>query len=205
MNTVENITERYWQYCHDLGVAQASVSLTELELAFAVIKKVIRSENTIYICGNGGSATLADHWATDLGKGSRTETLVRPKIVSLNSNMGLITAIANDIGYDRVFAYQLESLLVPGDALIAISSSGNSENIQNAVKAARQVNNCVSIGITGFELDNWTNLNSDIRIHINSKNYGIVECVTSNIMHSLTQTVRKEFALPGAEKNAFTF
>ena len=93
---------------------------------------------TVFSCGNGGSAAIANHLQCDHLKGVRTGTDLTPRVVSLSSNIELITAISNDIGYEDVFTYQLQSQSQPGDVLIAISSSGRSPNIARALDVGQQ-------------------------------------------------------------------
>jgi D-sedoheptulose 7-phosphate isomerase len=100
--------------------------------------------------GNGGSAAMASHLVCDLGKGTVRKGKERFKIMSLNDNVPLLTAYANDFGYETVFAEPLASLAEPGDVAIAISSSGNSPNVLRAMDVARE-RGLTTIGITGFE------------------------------------------------------
>jgi D-sedoheptulose 7-phosphate isomerase len=104
----------------------------------------------IFVMGNGGSAAMASHFACDLGKGTVQEGKARFKVLSLNDNVPLLTAYANDFGYETVFAEPLASLAEPGDVAIAISSSGNSLNVLRAMDVARE-RGLTTIGITGFE------------------------------------------------------
>ncbi len=104
----------------------------------------------IFVFGNGGSAAMASHFACDLGKGTVQEGKKRFKVISLNDNVPLLTAYANDFGYETVFAEPLASLAEPGDVAIAISSSGNSPNVLRAMDMARE-RGLTTIGITAFE------------------------------------------------------
>ena len=104
----------------------------------------------IFVMGNGGSAAMASHFACDLGKGTVQEGKTRFKVLSLNDNIPLLTAYANDFGYETVFAEPLASLAEPGDVAMAISSSGNSPNVLRAMDVARE-RGLTTIGITGFK------------------------------------------------------
>jgi len=115
-----------------------------------MLEAAIHNGHFVYSCGNGGSAAIANHLQCDFLKGAQTDTELLPRVVSLSSHLELITAIANDIAYDEVFAYQLRTLARPGDVLLTISSSGNSENIVRAVQWARD-NRVGSIALTGFD------------------------------------------------------
>ena len=91
----------------------------------------------IYVAGNGGSAAIASHWVNDLGKATKRSGSPPVRVISLNDNVSWLTALANDEGYERVFAGQLENFAKPGDVLVVISSSGNSVNLVRAVELAR--------------------------------------------------------------------
>lgn len=99
---------------------------------------------TIYIFGNGGSGSTASHFACDIGKVGQF------RVVSLNDNMVVITAHANDFGYENVFLMQLKTLLKEGDVVIGISGSGNSGNVLKAIEYANSRGN-ITCGITGYE------------------------------------------------------
>jgi D-sedoheptulose 7-phosphate isomerase len=103
----------------------------------------------IFIMGNGGSAATASHFACDLGKGTIEPGKPRFRVIALTDNMSLFSALANDWGYDGVFAEQLDSLGQPGDVAIGISGSGNSENVLRAMDLARG-RGLTTIGFTGF-------------------------------------------------------
>jgi len=117
----------------------------------ADIIKVARDEgNTIFTFGNGGSGSTAVHFTSDLMKTAIRPNAKRIRAISLNDNMPLTTAWANDSSYDRVFAEQLENLMKPRDVVIAISASGNSKNVLNAIEFAR-LNGGTTVGLTGFD------------------------------------------------------
>ena len=94
-----------------------------------MLSKYYYSKNNIFVCGNGGSAAISNHFLCDHLKGISTNTNLLPKIISLSANIEVITAVANDIEYGDIFAFQLSRLAKPKDCLITISSSGNSKNI----------------------------------------------------------------------------
>ena len=101
---------------------------------------------TVFFCGNGGSAATSSHFQNDLTRW-RTEPM---RVVSLTDNVAVITALANDYGYEHVFVMQLEPLLREGDVLVVISASGNSPNVVRAVEFARQ-RKAVTAALTGFD------------------------------------------------------
>lgn len=104
----------------------------------------------VFTAGNGGSAATASHWVNDLGKATRRSGRRPFRIVGLADNISWFSALANDEGYDRVFAGQLENLARPGDVLMVISASGNSPNLVRAVDHAREAG-MTSIALLGFD------------------------------------------------------
>jgi phosphoheptose isomerase len=110
-------------------------------------------------------------------------------VLSLSTNVEVLTAIANDIGYEAVFAYQLQSQAEPGDLLIAVSSSGRSRNIVNAVAWARD-HGLRTIAITGFD-GGAARTMAEVAIHVDSTNYGIIEDLHQAVVHALAQYVRQ--------------
>ena len=143
------------------------------------IKKIIttleKNKGKIYIIGNGGSAATASHMVNDLGIGLKRRNIRSFDVESLNDNTPVCTAIANDIGYKNVFYMQLKKRISKNDILIAISCSGNSQNILKAVKYAKKKNATI-IGLTGFD-GGELKKKSDINFHVpTTKNeYGLVE------------------------------
>lgn len=120
-----------------------------IDAALNLLDETRRRKGRIYICGNGGSAATASHFQNDFNKGVSEYLDVPFRFHCLNDNMATVMAIANDIGYEEVFRFQLRGVMEPGDILVAISGSGNSKNVLNAVEYAREQGNPV-IGITGY-------------------------------------------------------
>lgn len=149
----------------------------------------------VFVFGNGGSAAVASHFCTDYSKGVTEDSGGGAVGVCYNlaSNVPLITAIANDLGYDNVFAKQLEYLNAQG-IVIAISSSGNSPNIIEGLAYANE-QGCHTVAIVGFDggIVNRESL-ADIIIHIPADNYGVVEDVSQIIIHDITQRLRLLYA-----------
>ena len=131
----------FFEYRNNIQKSLLNVDLNKIELAAEIIEKKIKKNNNIFVCGNGGSASIANHYVTDFTKMIQTNTKLKPKIFSLNSNSGLISAISNDISYESIFTYQAETYCKKNDLIIIISSSGNSKNIINLVKFAKKKKN----------------------------------------------------------------
>jgi phosphoheptose isomerase len=179
----------YWAgYREAVAQASASVDAAAVERAAELLDDLFTSGRTLYVCGNGGSAAIANHLLCDFAKGIQTDTPVRPKVVSLSSHLELILAIGNDIDFAEVFAYQVRSFAAKGDALMTISASGNSENVVRAVHAARAAG-AATIALTGFQGGRCSTL-ADVNIHVNAENYGIVEDVHQSLMHVFAQYLR---------------
>lgn len=126
------------------------LDIDAINRAMSAVWDAYEREATIYIFGNGGSATTASHYVGDFNKGISESKEKKFNLVCLNDNTPMLTAVANDISYDEVFRFPLKNKLKPTDLIIAISGSGNSRNVINAVEYARQIGTPV-IGITGYD------------------------------------------------------
>jgi D-sedoheptulose 7-phosphate isomerase len=138
------------RYLRDLERLMAGVDLDAVARIVGLLRAARDEGGTIYIAGNGGSAATASHWANDLGKPTTSAGPGCPRVICLSDNMPRLTALANDEGYERVFAGQLESVAGPGDALIVISASGNSPNLVQAVQLADE-RGLTTIALLGFD------------------------------------------------------
>src|SRR5271165_1701640 len=125
-------------YLDELAQAAASIDPVSLDRATDLLLEAYTRGNLVFSCGNGGSAAIANHLQCDHLKGVRTGTDLTPRVVSLSSNVEVVTAVSNDIGYDEVFSYQVQAQGRTGDVLIAVSSSGKSENIVQAIRCAQR-------------------------------------------------------------------
>ena len=143
----------------------------------------------MFSCGNGGSAAIANHVQCDHVKNVRATTDLTPRVLSLSTNVELLTAIANDMGYENVFSYQLQSQSGPGDVLMAVSSSGRSPNIVQALTWARD-HGLRTIAITGFDGRPARDL-AEVSVHVDCTNYGVIEDLHQAIMHALAQYIRQ--------------
>lgn len=141
---------------------------------------------TIYFAGNGGSASTASHFSQDLGEVGRKASKPGFKTLSLTENISLLSAIGNDYGFDKIFTVQLLELFNPGDVLVAISASGNSPNVVNAVQFAKDAGG-KTIGLVGFDGGKMKDI-CDYVIHVktNKGEYGPVEDVHMIMDHLIT-------------------
>ncbi len=181
------------KYLLDLINSIKKSDILTIEKASDKILETIKKKRTIFVCGNGGSAAISNHYICDYLKFLRQHTKLKPKVISLSSNLETITAISNDFSYDQVFKYQAESLFEKNDLLIVVSSSGNSKNVREVVKFSKKKGVKV-IGFSGFE-GGFLKKHSDISVHIPAKNYGISEDSHHILMHVILQylisTVKK--------------
>ena len=180
-------------YCDDyvaqLARAGGSIDHDQLAAAGDILNQAFERGAWLYVCGNGGSAAIANHLLCDFAKGIQTETELLPRVISLSANLELITAIANDIAFEDCFVYQLRTAARPGDVLLTISSSGDSENIVRAVEWAG-ANEVQSIALTGFDGGRSARL-AAVNIHVSGDNYGVVEDTHQSIMHIFSQYLRQ--------------
>jgi D-sedoheptulose 7-phosphate isomerase len=137
------------RYLDEVRQALAGLPQAEIMRAIEILNGARAQGKQVFVMGNGGSAAMASHFACDLGKGTVEAGKPRFRVLSLVDNVPLLTAYGNDFGYDVVFAEPLASLAQPGDVAIAISSSGNSPNVLQAMDVARE-QGLTTIGITGY-------------------------------------------------------
>lgn len=135
----------------------------QINAALNLLDETRQKKGRIYICGNGGSAATASHFQNDFNKGVSEYIEVPFRFHCLNDNVATLMAIANDIGYEEVFRFQLRNNLEENDVLVAISGSGNSPNVLRTVEYAKE-HGCKIIGLTGFSGGKLKEL-SDISLH----------------------------------------
>lgn len=164
--------EKHVLDCMDTGAINAAMNL---------IEDTYEKEGTIYIFGNGGSSATASHYQNDFNKGISEHTEKKFKFNCLNDNIATLMAVANDIGFEEVFRFQLRGKLKPEDLVIAISGSGNSKNVINAVAYAKECGNKV-IGLTGFNGGKLKE-SSDVSINVPINSMQITEDIHMVIDH----------------------
>lgn len=191
--------ERYWRELRD----------TMDEMPYGVLSRVAEAllqcrerGGTIFIAGNGGSAATASHFACDLAKGTQCAGEAPFRVVPLTDNMPLLTAWANDVSYEQVFAQQLAPLVRPGDTLVAISASGLSPNVLAAARVARQQGAHV-IALTGASGGKLHRLAS-LTVRVPSPVIEQVEDAHLMIAHSLCVTLREAMRLQASDRGATT-
>lgn len=179
-------------YFRELTHIFGRISAKDITAITDIIHKAYANERTIFILGNGGSATTASHFACDLGKGTLSRVYdqneKRFKVVSLTDNVATISAYANDLSFDDIFVQQLRNLVHKGDVVIAITGSGNSKNVIKAMKYARDCG-AVTVGMLGFDGGKVRKL-LDKYVLVPSNHYGRIEDVHLIIEHLITDYLR---------------
>ena len=145
----QGIREHARNYLDSLKKYLDQIPLEKVEAITDTLYRAYRENKQVFIMGNGGSASTASHFACDLGKGTIIPGKPRFRVICLNDNISLITALSNDCGYEEVFREQLMNLVNPGDIVIGITGSGNSPNVLKAVSYARS-RGAVTIGLSGI-------------------------------------------------------
>jgi D-sedoheptulose 7-phosphate isomerase len=153
----------------------------------------IQENKKIFVCGNGGSASIANHFLCDFNKGIKlsSNNKLKPKIFSLSDNMETILAVANDISFSKIFSFQLDNYYAKGDIVILLSCSGSSPNILDTLNYCKK-KKIYTITLTGFAKKNIQK-KSNINLNLGIKNYGITEDFFQIIMHMLSQSIRLKF------------
>jgi D-sedoheptulose 7-phosphate isomerase len=182
------VTRAVEQHFSQVSVALSQIPSESVEEIVQAIVLAHAGGRHIYILGNGGSASTATHFACDLSKATLVAGRSRLKVTSLGDNVALLTAWANDTSYDRVFAEPLMNLLEPDDIVIAISASGNSANVVEAIKVASQLG-ALTIGLVGFDGGRLKGM-VDIQVQVRSHDYGVVEDCHLVLQHAITESVK---------------
>lgn len=151
------------------------LDISALNDALNLLLEAYHGRHWIYIFGNGGSSSTASHFENDFNKGVSEPLKTKFRFRCLNDNVATLMAVANDMGFDEVFRYQLTDRLEPGDLVIAISGSGNSKNVLHAVEYAKSQGNQI-IGITGFDGGKLRQL-ADVSLHVPVQSMQITEDV----------------------------
>lgn len=142
----------------------------------------------VFVMGNGGSASTANHFVCDLAKNTRHDSLPHFRVIGLTDNMAIFSAYANDEGYENVFAAQLANLVEAEDVVIAISASGNSANVVKAIQEAKSYN-AVTVGFTGFTGGKLASL-VDIQVHVDSHVIEHVEDIHLMLEHMIVKAIK---------------
>ena len=190
-----NCKSFFINYFNNLTNILTEKHLNELEKITKFFEKNIINKKKIFICGNGGSASIANHFLCDFNKGIKISSgkKLSPKVISLSNSIELITAISNDLNFGKIFEFQLENLSDKKDILFILSCSGNSKNILNAAKFAKK-NKLELISIIGFGDNKFLKNLSKYYINLQTRNYGLTEDIFQTIMHMISQYLRAKYS-----------
>lgn len=169
-----------------LAQLTAAIDAIDNQAVNAWIARLTRARDegaTIFVAGNGGSAATASHFATDLSKGASYSRPKRFRVVALTDSMSTITAYANDVSFDVVFAEQLRNLGKPGDVLVTISGSGSSPNIIAVIEVAKELGIDV-VALTGFAGGSSGPM-ADIHVNVPSDHMGRIEDAHMALCHTV--------------------
>ncbi|MFM1770002.1 MAG: hypothetical protein RJA22_2531 [Verrucomicrobiota bacterium] len=170
-------------YVQAQKAALDSIPVAAVQGVIEQFRQALREDRQIFVLGNGGSASNASHFATDLGKGSSDKLQRRFRVLSLNDNVSWMTALGNDYAYDEVFVRQLMNYGRPGDLVLGISVSGNSPNAVKALQWAKD-NGLRTIALVGAKRGRMAEI-ADTPIVIDSTHYGRVEDAQMGICHMI--------------------
>ena len=184
--SIKNYVDEEIRLLKELDVTLVNELLKELVSAY-------EKEATVYVFGNGGSASTASHMANDFNKGISEYTDKKFRICCLNDNVPTVLAIANDIGYEDIFSFQLRNKVKPGDLVIGISGSGNSQNVINALTYAKEQGAKI-IGWVGFDGGGVSKI-TDLTFHVPVGNMQLVEDMHLILNHLMMYVIMKEWGI----------
>jgi D-sedoheptulose 7-phosphate isomerase len=187
MEIIMNVTQ---DYIGELKEILDNLSQEVVEHVIHVLHEARMDNQQVFIMGNGGSASTASHFVCDLGKNTRVKGIPNFRVMGLTDNLALFSALANDEGYENVFAEQLANHVQPSDVVIGISTSGNSPNVVNAIQLAHSVQ-ATTIGFTGFNSGELGSL-VDIDLHVPSHSIEHVEDIHLVLEHLITRALREK-------------
>ncbi len=181
-------------YFQEINRCLALLDKNKIELVIDVLVSAYKKDRKVFILGNGGAASTASHMACDLGKGTLQRvydnTERRFRVISLTDNVAIMTAFANDLSFDDIFVQQLRNLVETDDVVIALSGSGNSQNVVKAVQYAKSCG-AITIGILGFKTGGKLGKMVDYSIIADSMHYGPIEDIQSVINHMIASWIAK--------------
>jgi len=187
------------QYISDyVDLEMCTLERFDKQAAAEVLGAILRAyeaEGTIYVCGNGGSASTASHMANDFNKGISEYVQKKFRFYSLTDNVATMLSIANDISYDEMFRFQLQGRLRKEDLVIGISGSGNSMNVVNALTYARE-QGVQTVAVCGYSGGKIKEI-ADVAFHVDINNMQIVEDVHLILNHLLMNVLQRLWNIPG--------
>jgi phosphoheptose isomerase len=188
--------EFFEDYINSLQITLRNINLNMVVKIAKFLESQVKKKRNIFVAGNGGSSSVANHLLCDFNKGIKinNKSKIKPKVTSLSNSIELITAISNDISYDKIFSFQINNYYNRNDCLICFSCSGHSKNIIDVIKFAKE-KEIKTILIQGFGEINKM-IKPDFYLNLKNKNYGISEDIFSSIMHMIAQSISLNKNLP---------
>lgn len=165
------------------------LDVDQIDAAINLLVETMENGNTVFTFGNGGSSATASHFQNDFNKGVSEHIEKKFNLLCLNDNVATVMAVANDIGFEEIFRFQLRGHIKPGDVVLAISGSGNSKNVLNAVEYARE-QGCRVIGLTGYSGGKLREL-ADISLHVPINSMQITEDLHMTFDHLMMSVLYK--------------
>jgi len=178
------------RYVSDLQATLSRLPMDRIEQVITILQDARLAGRTIFVMGNGGSASTASHLVCDLAKNTRQAEWPPFRVVGLTDNMAIFSAYANDEGYDKVFSQQLASLVNAGDIVLGISASGNSPNVLQGIELAK-ARGATTVGFTGFDGGKLGPL-VDVNVHVSSHRIEHVEDIHLMLEHMITARLRQD-------------
>ena len=165
------------------------LDVDQIDAAINLLVETMENGNTVFTFGNGGSSATASHFQNDFNKGVSEHIEKKFNLLCLNDNVATVMAVANDIGFEEIFRFQLQGHIRPGDVVLAISGSGNSKNVINAVEYAKE-QGCRVIGLTGYSGGKLREL-ADISLHAPINSMQITEDLHMTFDHLMMSVLYK--------------
>jgi D-sedoheptulose 7-phosphate isomerase len=178
-----------YSYLEDLKRTLDTLPRDRIQQVIDILHEARLNKRQVFILGNGGSASTASHFVCDLAKNTRAKSYPNFKVIGLTDNMAIFSALANDDGYENVFADQLASYVQPGDVVIGISTSGNSPNVLRAIQLANTIP-AKTIGFTGYDSGQLGML-ADVDLHVPSDCIEHVEDIHLVLEHLICKALRE--------------
>ena len=178
------------RYFRELSEMASQLPYSSITRIVSIFLEAFAEQRTVYVFGNGGSAASASHMMCDITKGvSEPDAGKRPRVMALTDNASLMTAWANDFGYERIFSEQLKTFIKPRDVAFAISTSGDSPNVLLALETAREYG-AMTVGLGGCQGGQMKSL-CDVCTIVPSDNIQLVEDLHQAMIHSIFIAVRQ--------------
>ncbi len=190
-----DFTNEIRKYMQDLKNIQDNLDMNEINNVVNILLSAYKHNKTIFILGNGGSASTASHFVCDLAKGTLDGDYYnsfkkRLKVISLSDNIAIITAYGNDLNFNSIFVQQLRNLMNEGDVVLSITGSGNSQNVVEAVEYANE-KKATTISFLGFDGGKVSEITSH-KILVKSNHYGKIEDIHMTLCHLISNIIKDE-------------